>query len=107
MCHDHFESSRASVANYSLFDVKHRRSAEAFPNHRLLGSRFALVVMAGGSLAVFGVLANALLARLFVSRLNFRHSPFFFLGFVALFDTLVDLVYILLLVGERVGKGNY
>lgn len=64
----------------------------------LLRTRFILVVLIGGIVALFATIGNALLAKLFVSNLNFRHSPYFFLGFVALFDTLVDSVYILLLV---------
>uniref|UniRef100_A0A183BJN3 G_PROTEIN_RECEP_F1_2 domain-containing protein n=1 Tax=Globodera pallida TaxID=36090 RepID=A0A183BJN3_GLOPA len=64
----------------------------------LLRIRFWLVVVAGGTASTFGILANALLTRLFLTRPAFRHSSFFFLGFVALFDTLLDSVYILLLV---------
>uniref|UniRef100_A0A914I9E5 C-CAP/cofactor C-like domain-containing protein n=1 Tax=Globodera rostochiensis TaxID=31243 RepID=A0A914I9E5_GLORO len=63
----------------------------------LLRIRFWLVVVAGGTASTFGILANALLTRLFLTRPAFRHSSFFFLGFVALFDTLLDSVYILLL----------
>ncbi|VDL76088.1 unnamed protein product [Nippostrongylus brasiliensis] len=51
----------------------------------------------GSGLALFGVLANGLLAVLFLTRSNYRHSPFFFLGFVALFDTLFDSTFILLM----------
>ena len=58
-----------------------------------------MVVVSGGIVALFGILANGLLTRLFISSPNFRHSPFFFLGFVALFDTFLDAVYIFLLVG--------
>ncbi|KAK0399450.1 hypothetical protein QR680_003056 [Steinernema hermaphroditum] len=63
----------------------------------LLSARFVLVGLIGSSVALFGLLANAALATLFVSRATFRHSPFFFLGFVAVFDTLLDLVYLMLL----------
>ncbi|CAK5066085.1 unnamed protein product [Meloidogyne enterolobii] len=64
----------------------------------LLRSRFWLVVFTGGLCALFGILANGLLTRLFLSSPNFRFSPFFFLGFVALFDTLLDAIYVFLLV---------
>ncbi|KAL3080028.1 hypothetical protein niasHT_034586 [Heterodera trifolii] len=64
----------------------------------LLRTRFWLVVVAGGAASAFGIVANAMLTRLFLTRPAFRHSPFFFLGFVALFDTLLDSVYIFLLV---------
>uniref|UniRef100_A0A7E4VY58 G_PROTEIN_RECEP_F1_2 domain-containing protein n=1 Tax=Panagrellus redivivus TaxID=6233 RepID=A0A7E4VY58_PANRE len=63
-----------------------------------LFERFILVAVCGGVVAVFGLVANAILAKLFVTRSNYRHSPFFFLGFVAAFDTLLDLTYIVLLV---------
>uniref|UniRef100_A0AC35G771 G-protein coupled receptors family 1 profile domain-containing protein n=1 Tax=Panagrolaimus sp. PS1159 TaxID=55785 RepID=A0AC35G771_9BILA len=67
-------------------------------DHSLLVTRFTLVAACGGAIALFGVIANAALAKLFVSKSNYRHSPFFFLGFVAIFDTLLDITYILLLV---------
>ncbi|KAI1715671.1 G-protein coupled receptor daf-37 [Ditylenchus destructor] len=96
MCHAYsHKTTNSDELGFKLFD--HHAARHAHSHNDLLGSRFWLVVVAGGTLALYGVVANALLARLFVSRLNFRHSPFFFLGFVALFDTLVDLVYILLL----------
>uniref|UniRef100_A0AC34FWU9 G-protein coupled receptors family 1 profile domain-containing protein n=1 Tax=Panagrolaimus sp. ES5 TaxID=591445 RepID=A0AC34FWU9_9BILA len=66
-------------------------------DHSLLVTRFTLVAAFGGVIALFGVIANAALAKLFVSKSNYRHSPFFFLGFVAIFDTLLDITYILLL----------
>uniref|UniRef100_A0AC35G729 G-protein coupled receptors family 1 profile domain-containing protein n=1 Tax=Panagrolaimus sp. PS1159 TaxID=55785 RepID=A0AC35G729_9BILA len=66
-------------------------------DHSLLVTRFTLVAACGGAIALFGVIANAALAKLFVSKSNYRHSPFFFLGFVAIFDTLLDITYILLL----------
>lgn len=69
------------------------------PEHEsLLETRFILVTLCGGSVAIFGVIANALLAKLFLTSTNYRHSPNFFLGFVAFFDTLLDVTYILLLV---------
>ncbi|KAI1725115.1 G-protein coupled receptor daf-37 [Ditylenchus destructor] len=96
MCHAYsHKTTNSDELGFKLFD--HHAARHDHSHDDLLGSRFWLVVVAGGTLALYGVVANALLARLFVSRLNFRHSPFFFLGFVALFDTLVDLVYILLL----------
>uniref|UniRef100_A0AC35U8N7 G_PROTEIN_RECEP_F1_2 domain-containing protein n=1 Tax=Rhabditophanes sp. KR3021 TaxID=114890 RepID=A0AC35U8N7_9BILA len=63
----------------------------------LLEKRFILVATFGGLVASFGIVANALLAVIFLSKKNFRHSPYFFLGFVALLDTLLDTVYIMLL----------
>uniref|UniRef100_A0A0K0EMB0 G_PROTEIN_RECEP_F1_2 domain-containing protein n=1 Tax=Strongyloides stercoralis TaxID=6248 RepID=A0A0K0EMB0_STRER len=63
----------------------------------LLQKRFLLVSAFGGSIAIFGIIANAFLAVLFLSKKNFRHSPYFFLGFVALFDTLLDTVYVMLM----------
>lgn len=68
------------------------------PEKALVSARFWLVAAIGGSVALFGVVANGMLAKLFVTNSHYRHSPFFFLGFVAVFDTLLDLVYILLLV---------
>uniref|UniRef100_A0A0N5AJD0 G_PROTEIN_RECEP_F1_2 domain-containing protein n=1 Tax=Syphacia muris TaxID=451379 RepID=A0A0N5AJD0_9BILA len=59
--------------------------------------RFWLIGISGSLLAVFGVIANALLTVVFLSNFSYRHSPFFFLGFVALYDTLLDFAYIFLL----------
>ncbi|CAI4224400.1 unnamed protein product [Auanema sp. JU1783] len=67
------------------------------PEDRLLSQRYLLLGVFGSGLALFGVIANALLTTLFLTRAQFRHSPFFFLGFVAMFDTLLDATYILLL----------
>ncbi|VDK57660.1 unnamed protein product [Anisakis simplex] len=64
---------------------------------KLIVSRLWLVGIIGTSLAMFGVISNALLAVLFLSHLNYRNSPFFFLGFVAFYDTLLDFTYIILL----------
>ncbi|WKY06845.1 hypothetical protein Q1695_006770 [Nippostrongylus brasiliensis] len=64
---------------------------------RLVAERYFLMGVVGSGLALFGVLANGLLAVLFLTRSNYRHSPFFFLGFVALFDTLFDSTFILLM----------
>uniref|UniRef100_A0A914DA65 G-protein coupled receptors family 1 profile domain-containing protein n=1 Tax=Acrobeloides nanus TaxID=290746 RepID=A0A914DA65_9BILA len=63
----------------------------------LMAWRFAIVAIVGGCIALFGVVANAAVAKLCVTSTHYRHSPFFFLGFVAVFDSLLDLVYILLL----------
>src|SRR5688572_15549703 len=104
MCHGYYSASSSTNVGLSVFDKRNGHNSMGFESNQLndeslLGTRFWLVAVLGGSLAIFGIVANGLLARLFVSRLNFRHSPFFFLGFVALFDTLLDLVYLLLLVG--------
>ncbi|XGW29375.1 hypothetical protein V3C99_008862 [Haemonchus contortus] len=64
---------------------------------RLVAERYFLMGVFGSGLALFGLLANGLLAVLFLTRTNYRHSPFFFLGFVALFDTLLDATFIVLL----------
>lgn len=64
----------------------------------MLESRFWFVGITGTVLAIFGVISNALLAVLFLSRRSYRNSPFFFLGFVAFYDTLLDFTYIVLLV---------
>ncbi|CAJ0933108.1 unnamed protein product, partial [Mesorhabditis belari] len=63
----------------------------------LLPLRFWLIGVSGCIVSLFGLMANGLLATLFLTRTHYRHSPFFFLGFVALFDTLLDATYILLL----------
>uniref|UniRef100_A0A0M3I627 G_PROTEIN_RECEP_F1_2 domain-containing protein n=1 Tax=Ascaris lumbricoides TaxID=6252 RepID=A0A0M3I627_ASCLU len=63
----------------------------------MLESRFWFVGITGTVLAIFGVISNALLAVLFLSRRSYRNSPFFFLGFVAFYDTLLDFTYIVLL----------
>lgn len=67
----------------------------------LLTERFWLLGVLGTILAMFGVVANALLTILFLSQLAYRHSPFFFLGFVAFYDTLLDFTYLLLLVSRH------
>uniref|UniRef100_A0A1I7X7R2 G_PROTEIN_RECEP_F1_2 domain-containing protein n=1 Tax=Heterorhabditis bacteriophora TaxID=37862 RepID=A0A1I7X7R2_HETBA len=64
---------------------------------RLMVERYYLLGVFGSALALFGLLANGLLATLFLTRAHYRHSPFFFLGFVALFDTLLDATFILIL----------
>lgn len=58
-------------------------------------TRFWLFVVFGGCAAIFGMVANALLAWIFISNFNFRHSPSFFMGFVAFFDSLLDFSYLL------------
>ncbi|CAJ0570133.1 unnamed protein product, partial [Mesorhabditis spiculigera] len=63
----------------------------------LLPIRFWLIGVCGCALALFGLMANAMLAALFLTRSHYRHSPFFFLGFVAFFDTLLDATYVILL----------
>jgi hypothetical protein len=68
----------------------------------LMAWRFAIVAIVGGFIALFGVVANAAVAKLCVTSTHYRHSPFFFLGFVAVFDSLLDLVYILLLVRRKI-----
>ncbi|VDD93261.1 unnamed protein product [Enterobius vermicularis] len=55
--------------------------------------RFWLIGITGSLLAIFGVISNALLTIVFLSNLSYRRSPFFFLGFVALYDTLLDFTY--------------
>uniref|UniRef100_A0A1I7U7S8 G_PROTEIN_RECEP_F1_2 domain-containing protein n=1 Tax=Caenorhabditis tropicalis TaxID=1561998 RepID=A0A1I7U7S8_9PELO len=67
------------------------------PEQRLLEERFYINGVFGTVIAVFGVIANGFLATLFLTRTIYRNSPFFFLGFVALFDTLVDATFLLLL----------
>uniref|UniRef100_A0A914R8Z5 G-protein coupled receptors family 1 profile domain-containing protein n=1 Tax=Parascaris equorum TaxID=6256 RepID=A0A914R8Z5_PAREQ len=64
----------------------------------MVESRFWFVGITGTVFAVFGVISNALLAVFFLSRRSYRNSPFFFLGFVAFYDTLLDFTYIVLLV---------
>ncbi|KAK6750420.1 hypothetical protein RB195_002414 [Necator americanus] len=70
---------------------------ETTSEDRLIVERYFLIGVFGSTLALFGLLANGLLATLFLTRANYRHSPFFFLGFVALFDTLFDATFLLLL----------
>ncbi|KAE9420103.1 hypothetical protein Angca_001479 [Angiostrongylus cantonensis] len=70
---------------------------ETTSEDRLVVERYFLLGVFGSGLAVFGLFANGLLTVLFLTRANYRHSPFFFLGFVALFDTLFDATFILLL----------
>uniref|UniRef100_A0A915DIX0 G protein-coupled receptor n=1 Tax=Ditylenchus dipsaci TaxID=166011 RepID=A0A915DIX0_9BILA len=104
MCHTYYSSSgKGEAIGYTLFNSRIHLDAVA-ERDALVNLRFWLVAVVGGSVAVFGMVANGLLARLFVSRLNFRHSPFFFLGFVALFDTLLDLIYLLLLTPPILGE---
>ncbi|CAI5449519.1 unnamed protein product [Caenorhabditis angaria] len=67
------------------------------PEHRLIEERFYVIGVFGTVIAIFGLIANGFLATLFLTRSIYRNSPFFFLGFVALFDTLVDAFFILLL----------
>ena len=77
----------------------------------LLPVRYLLRGVVGTGFALFGLSANVLLAVLFLTRAHYRyslpasfppllsrHSPFFFLGFVAFFDILLDATYIVLLV---------
>ncbi|CAD6191975.1 unnamed protein product [Caenorhabditis auriculariae] len=74
-----------------------RADCSASPEQRLLVQRFYMLGVIGTVVAVFGVIANFLLAIfIFLSRTIYRHSPFFFLGFVALFDTLLDATFLLL-----------
>ncbi|CAJ0600599.1 unnamed protein product [Cylicocyclus nassatus] len=70
---------------------------DATSEDRLILERYLLNGVFGSAFALFGLIANGLLATLFLTRSNYRHSPFFFLGFVALFDTLFDATFILLL----------
>uniref|UniRef100_A0A914WIS8 G-protein coupled receptors family 1 profile domain-containing protein n=1 Tax=Plectus sambesii TaxID=2011161 RepID=A0A914WIS8_9BILA len=63
----------------------------------LLRERFYLVVVAGNALALVGIVFNVLLFIIFLSRYRFRHSPMFFLGCVAVCDTLLDVAYITVL----------
>ncbi|CAD5221575.1 unnamed protein product [Bursaphelenchus okinawaensis] len=56
--------------------------------------RYGLMAVFGGAVAIFGCGANAILAYLFIGKFNYRHSPFFFMGFVAFFDTLIDVMYL-------------
>lgn len=86
------------MRNFSISGGADQQQQQHLLQEELLKIRFWLVVVSGGLFAAFGILANGLLTRLFLSSPNFRHSPFFFLGFVALFDTLVDSVYIFLLI---------
>ncbi|GMS94039.1 hypothetical protein PENTCL1PPCAC_16214 [Pristionchus entomophagus] len=44
-------------------------------------SIFMLVGVVGTAFAIFGMIANCLLAILFLTRSHYRQSPFFFLGF--------------------------
>ncbi|GMR44999.1 hypothetical protein PMAYCL1PPCAC_15194, partial [Pristionchus mayeri] len=44
-------------------------------------SLFMLVGVVGTAFAIFGMIANCLLAILFLTRAHYRQSPFFFLGF--------------------------
>lgn len=60
--------------------------------------RFWTIGVAGTVIALFGVICNAMLTIIFLTRRMYRHSPFFFLGFVAFYDTLLDFNYIILLV---------
>jgi hypothetical protein len=60
--------------------------------------RFWLFAVFGGFTSLFGMIANGLLSWIFIVNFNYRHSPFFFMGFVALFDSLLDFMFILTMV---------
>jgi hypothetical protein len=60
--------------------------------------RFWLFAVFGGWTSFFGMVANGLLSWIFIMNFNYRHSPFFFMGFVALFDSLLDFMYLLTMV---------
>ncbi|KAI6236495.1 hypothetical protein M3Y95_00163700 [Aphelenchoides besseyi] len=57
--------------------------------------RFILFALIGGVIALVGMFCNAAVAYLFVARFNYRHSPFFFMGFVAFFDCILSFAYLL------------
>lgn len=61
-------------------------------------TRFWIFSVFGGWASVFGIISNAFISWLFIVNFNYRHSPFFFMGFVAFFDSLLDLSYLLTMV---------
>uniref|UniRef100_A0A915DBX5 Uncharacterized protein n=1 Tax=Ditylenchus dipsaci TaxID=166011 RepID=A0A915DBX5_9BILA len=67
MCHTYYSSSgKGEAIGYTLFNSRIHLDAVA-ERDALVNLRFWLVAVVGGSVAVFGMVANGLLARLFVT----------------------------------------
>src|SRR4051812_47552853 len=65
-----------------------------FHHQHLVHYRFYLVVCFGTALSFIGIIFNIYLVFMFTTIPKYYNSPGFFLGFVSLFDLLLDVFYL-------------
>jgi hypothetical protein len=63
-------------------------------HEHLVNYRFYLVVCFGSALSFIGIIFNIYLVFMFTTIPKYYNSPAFFLGFVSLFDLLLDVFYL-------------